>query len=335
MKRSPVNDPLLRGLLGVEDLNTPELRDGAVALHYRARPASDPGYLWNRSFVGLAVFTPTMQLLKRFDDPVILPGENPDDFDYLGVEDPRVTRIDETYYAVYCGVTQPAQENDWMAVNCLASSQDLIHWNKLGPLRGNINNVRNKDGVLFPEAIGGKYYLLHRPMVGDQMDYKINLAMSDSLTGVWEDCGPVLGAQSDPACSASWVGAGSVPIPLGGKRYLVIYHTGNYLHAGEREYDLDAAIFNFERFSPDDPTTLVEKRIDRIMVPETAAEIRAPFSDSVANVLFTCGTYEYQGYLYIVYGGGDTYIMAARIGMQTLLEHLERSDAPAQIAVPA
>ena len=61
------------------------------------------------------------------------------------------------------------------------------------------------------------------------------------------------------------------------------------------------------------------------MVPETETELRAPFSDSVANVLFTCGAYEYGGDLYIIYGGGDTFIMAARVPVQTLLEHLQMS----------
>jgi beta-1,2-mannobiose phosphorylase / 1,2-beta-oligomannan phosphorylase len=325
LERSPANDPIIGGLLATDNLDSPVLREGVVALHYRARPKADRGYPWNRSYVGLAVFTPTLQLLKRYAEPILSPGERLQDPDYLGVEDPRITRIGDTFYAIYCGVAKGTQGSEWKAANCLASSRDLLSWHKHGPLQGNVNAANNKDGVLFPELIDGSYFLLHRPMVGQQSDFAINLAMSAAPDGIWQDCGVALRARPDPECAASWVGAGAVPIPLGGKRYLVIYHTGNLLHAGGREYDLDAAIFNFERFNPADPTTLVEKRLDRIMVPETETELYAPFSDSVANVLFTCGAYEYGGDLYIIYGGGDTFILAARVSMQRLLEHLEVS----------
>ncbi len=332
LERSEANDPILKQLLAREDLDAPEMREGVVALHYRARPKTDPGYRWNRSFVGLALFTPTLQLIKRYSDPILAPGAHPEDPDYLGVEDPRITRIGAAFYAVYCGVSGAAAEGDWKAANCLASSCDLLHWTKHGALPGNINAANNKDGVLFPEPIQGSYFLLHRPMIGSVSDFSIHIARSDSPLGVWEDCGAVLSSRPDAQCRESWVGAGSVPIPLGGTRYLVIYHTGNVLLSGEREYDLDAAIFDFARFSPTNPTALVEKRLDRLMVPETKYEIAAPYSDSVANVLFTCGSYEYNGDIIIVYGGGDTYIMAARVRKQTLLGYLERSDSPVQVA---
>src|SRR5438046_8303813 len=67
-------------------------RDGLVAVHYRARPKSDPGFLITRSYVGLALFTPQLELLYRYPEPVVSPDGNKNDPDYLGVEDPRVTR---------------------------------------------------------------------------------------------------------------------------------------------------------------------------------------------------------------------------------------------------
>ena len=202
-------------------------------------------------------------------------------------------------------------------------------------MQGDINCGKNKDGVLFPDQIDGKYVLLHRPMVEGKPNHRIYMAVSDTLFGVWEDCGAALHAMYDPVCEASWAGAGSVPIPLGEKRYLVIYHTGNLLKDGDREYDLDAAVFNFSRFPSAPLETVVESRIDRIMTPETETEIGAPFLDSVSNVIFTCGTYEYQGYIYIIYGGGDTFILAARVRKQTLLDELKRNDAHVLTAVPA
>ncbi len=333
LERSPENDPIIRKLIEREDLSAPELKEGVVALHYRARPKHDEGFRFNRSFVGLAVFTPKLTLLKRFSEPVIFPGETPSDPDYLGVEDPRITRIGDTFYAVYCGVTALPEDDDWSAANCMASSTDLIHWHKHGVMQGDINCGKNKDGVLFPEKIDGKYVLLHRPMIENQPDHRIHIAISDTLYGAWTDCGVALRAMEDPLCESSWVGAGSVPIPLGDKKYLFIYHTGNLLKDGDREYDLDAAIFNFSSFATAFPESIVESRIDRIMAPETETEISAPFADSVSNVVFTCGSYEFQGYIYIIYGGGDTFILAARVQKQTLLDELDRIKVSAPTAV--
>jgi predicted GH43/DUF377 family glycosyl hydrolase len=254
---------------------------------------------------------------------VVRPGERPEDPDYLGVEDPRITRIGDMFYMVYCGAADFPEGGNWKADVCIARSADLLHWEKRGAVTGSVNRASNKDGVLFPEQIDGQYYLLHRPMVGRLSDLHICLAGSRSLDGPWMDYGPILRTPSAPDCRESWLGAGAVPIPLGGARWLEIYHTGNYLTSGEKVYPLDAAVLDFGRVLLDGPEALVESRLERILVPETDWEIKAPFSDSVSNVVFTCGAYEYGPDLYITYGGGDTYIMAARLNKQALLDQLD------------
>jgi len=323
LNRSPENDPLIRNLLGVSDLDDPRLRDGIVALHYRARPKTDLGYKWNRSFVGLALFTPWLEPLQRRTEPVLLPGECPDEPDFLGVEDPRITRFGDTFYAVYCGAADFPEGGDWKALTCMARSRDLLHWEKLGPVAGDVNAVCNKDAVLFPDAVDGAYFMLHRPMTGRISDFSIHLATSETLPGIWKDRGRILASRVPPECTEAWVGAGAEPIPLGGTRYLEIFHTGYRFPSGEKEYHLDLA-----RWTPEDPARVVEKRIDRFLVPETDAEIRAPFSDSVSNVVFACGAYVYDGHVYVIYGGGDTYILAARVSWQVLIDHLDRAPEP-------
>jgi predicted GH43/DUF377 family glycosyl hydrolase len=329
LPRSAQNDPIIAGLLETDRLDDPRLADGVVALHYRARPKSDPGYRWNRSFVGLAVFTVEMELLKRYSEPIIRPSASKDGPDYLGVEDPRITQIGDTFYAAYVGAENFPDGADWVTAICLATSRDLKHWDKLGAVRGNVNIDRNKDGALFPDRICGSYMLLHRPMIGDQGTWSIRIATSDTPDGVYHDCGEILNPVSAAGVEYSWLGAGSVPIPLGDMRYLVIFHTGNHLDSGAHAYQLDAAIFDFSRFDPSNPRQIVESRLDRILTPETPYEIQAPFADSVANAVFTCGSYVHNGYVYIVYGGGDTYTMAARIRMEELLTRLSEARASA------
>ena len=332
LNRSATNDPIITKLLRDIPLSDPRVRDGVVAVHYRARPLNDPHCKWNRSFIGLAVYTPTLELLVRWEEPVFLPNEDPNSPDHLGVEDPRITWIDDRFYMVYCGVAKrprtdaPAGELDFFVEGylCLAESDDLIHWNRLGTPPGNLQVVHNKDGVLFPDEFDGYYWMLHRPVDPENERIKaIQLARSRSLRGPWEECGVILSATPNPFVRKTWVGAGSVPIKLDDRgRYLVIYHTGNWLDGRDREYDVDAAIFDLGRWSRSYPGAVVESRIDRLMVPESEHELAAPVADSVGNVLFPCGSYEYHGDLYIVYGAADTYVLAAKVQKQDLIRAL-------------
>src|SRR5437762_13808865 len=54
LEPSKSNRRLTELLLAGTVRGDPRLDDGMVAVHYRARPRSDPGYLITRSYVGLA-----------------------------------------------------------------------------------------------------------------------------------------------------------------------------------------------------------------------------------------------------------------------------------------
>lgn len=326
LERSPSNDRLIRELLPMRSFEDPELHDGVVAVHYRARPENDPGSAFGRSFIGLAIFTPDLKPLYRYQEPVLAPSGDPEGFDSLGVEDPRVHRFGDIFYMVYCGV-QPDTDRRWKARLCMAVSDDLLHWKKLGIMPGDPALNNNKDGVLFPDKIDGKYYLMHRPFEDGwaHEDYAIHLAASDSLRGPWKNLGEIFRAFRNPRMVSSWVGAGSVPIKVADKRYIEIYHTGNYRNDKDREYDIDAAVLDFHPFEQDKPGSIVTSRLEPLMVPETAAELRSRSQHQVGNVLFACGSYVYREWVYIIYGGADTYTLAARIRLDSLVEALKDS----------
>jgi predicted GH43/DUF377 family glycosyl hydrolase len=308
--------------------------DGAgdlVAILYRARPRRDPGYMMNRSYVGLALFTPDLKLIHRFPEPLLAPDVDKLADDYLGVEDPRVTWDAEQITMIYCGAGWVEAQNTWRATLCAATSEDLIHWRKRGALSiayadvrdGAMGHVNNKDGVLCPGAIDGWHYLLHRPMVGPLSQWSIHLAHSKSPDGPWQDLGAIMRAAHRPGWSDAWIGAGAVPIALGGGRYLSIHHSGHRADDGKRLYTLGASVLDFNRIDPRDPTGIVTARRDHFLVPETKWEIEGLYPDSVGNVVFACGAYERGGDIHIVYGGGDTYILGARVSKQQLLDAMD------------
>lgn len=104
-----------------------------------------------------------------------------------GVEDPRVVQIDGLYYLTYTGY------DGHSAQLCLATSKDLIHWERRGVImpayKGTWNTQWTKSGAILTERVNGKwwmYYLGSRTDTdGKQRDY-MGLATSTDLLH-WKD----------------------------------------------------------------------------------------------------------------------------------------------------
>ncbi len=118
-----------------------------------------------------------------------------------GVEDPRVLRINGTYYLTYTGYNRQAHRavggrrarsiSD--AQLCLATSTDLIHWNRKGVIlpayKGTWNTQWTKSGAIVGEKIDGKWWMYYlgtrKDSDGVSRDY-MGLASSDDLLH-WSD----------------------------------------------------------------------------------------------------------------------------------------------------
>jgi predicted GH43/DUF377 family glycosyl hydrolase len=84
------------------------------------------------------------------DNEVIFPSGM---YEEYGIEDARIAQIGSKYYITYTGVSS-------CGINVrLMETEDFVQFNKLG----NIFYADNKDCVIFPKKINGKYYALHRP----------------------------------------------------------------------------------------------------------------------------------------------------------------------------
>lgn len=310
-----------RWALPSEKLQRIEAAGGVVALLYRAQGAFDPQRYHAPSRLGLALMTPTLELIYRFPFPVI---DAAADFHNLGVEDPRCTRIGETFYVFYTGYYAKVPDNpqsDRGVQICLASTQDFLEWTLHGPVAGDLNCVDNKNAALFPEPVDGRWLLLHRPMAGSDA-MTIHLAKAEAITGPWYSHGMLMPSYPYREFTRSWIGAGAPPIALGHRRFLMIYHQGHYTFEGAREYDLAAALLDFSREgSP------VVGRIEPLMRPMTAEEQQGDPKLGVANVLFTCACYVWEGQVIIPYAGADSRIFGAAVPLEPLVQALEQSSA--------
>ena len=130
--------------------------------------------------IGLARSQDGINFVKR-PGAVIVPDES---FDRFGCEDPRLVKVGGTYYLTYVG-----NRGRYETVNiCLATSNDLIHWKKHGPipmLPKNWAQGQTKAGAILPEKINERYVMY---FMGEKEPWKpaIGLAYSDNLIN-WDE----------------------------------------------------------------------------------------------------------------------------------------------------
>ncbi|MFN8562064.1 MAG: hypothetical protein U0703_10680 [Anaerolineae bacterium] len=117
--------------------------NGLFHMHYRAQGVD---FI---SRVGYAVSADGLRW-NRLADPVLSPHRDRED--YRGIEDPRVTPLDGAFYMTY---TAYGINGNYPMI---ARSENLITWEDVAPLE----TTENKDHVLFPEKINGRYAILHR-----------------------------------------------------------------------------------------------------------------------------------------------------------------------------
>jgi predicted GH43/DUF377 family glycosyl hydrolase len=207
-----------------------------------------------------------------------------------GVEDPRISKIGDTFYMVYTAFGGKAWDNHRIS---LASSKDLRTWERHGVLL----QEPNKDGGLLEDKINGKYMLFHRRMP------HIWAAFSHDLR-TWEDHQIVM-----ETIPGGWeefkIGIAGQPIRTR-QGYLLIYHAVDR----HKVYRLGAALLDGEN-----PTQVVRRLPEPILEPELPWEKEG----HVPNVVFSCGQVVKDGFLYVYYGGADRVIGVAGIEMDKIV----------------
>ena len=218
------------------------------------------------------------------------------DLERFGVEDCRVTQIGNTYYLTYTAVSDSG-----VGVGMLTTT-DWKHFER----GGMILPPHNKDCALFDEKIGGKYYCLHRPSSKEIGGNYIWLAES-SDSKQWGNHQCILKTRPGMWDSAR-VGAGAAPIRTE-RGWLEIYHGAN----AEHRYCLGAFLMDL-----DDPSKMISRSIDPIMVPTETYELSGFFG----YVVFTNGHVLDGDHLTIYYGAADEFVCGAHFSIKEILSTL-------------
>lgn len=279
-------------------------------LLYRAQGACTPERDYTASSLGLAVLSYDLRLLARHHMPIIVPEY---DFENLGVEDARLSRVGNTFVLLYTAYGKSSPRNTIRIA--LASSSDLVHWEKHGLLNADFNSIDNKNAMLFDQSVDGRYLMLHRPMEGEHA-MAIHWAEADDPFGTWRSRGVFMKPIPNPAFVDTWIGGGAPPLHLHDDQFLILYHVGNRKADGTREYDLGIAIADMRTASP------IIKRDEPLLRPETVYETQGNAELGVNNVVFICGAYFYRQDLYFPYAGADSVVLAGRISKSELERYL-------------
>ncbi len=319
--------PDLDGMMdawGLDGDQRRRLAEGACVMLYRAQGTAyareTPAGSHAASSLGLAVFTPDLDLVYRAAEPALAPDQP---FHDLGVEDPRCTLVGDTYYLHYTGYTsgaggEPLALAAGRVQLCLATTRDFVRWTSHGPIPGDVNAHGDKNGALFPEPAAGRWWLWHRPMGGPH-PMAMHLASADSPDGPWTSHGLALASHRFHGHARSWLGAAGPPVALGDGRFLALYHQGHLSFDGRRLYNLSAMWVEPAAERP------VLARVEPILRPEGDAERVGDPELGVDNVVFSCANYLDGEHLVIPYAGADSRIFGARLVLADLVAHLERS----------
>jgi predicted GH43/DUF377 family glycosyl hydrolase len=235
-------------------------------------------------------------------DPVLVP-EHP--WERYGCEDPRVVRIEGTYYLTYTGWDRHA------ARLCLARSDDLRTWTKHGPVVPGINTFAgiretpgadwSKGGVILPECVDGKWLMWFG-------EGNVHLATSDDLLHWTPSPEPVL--RPEPGTfMGNLVETGPQPVRTRTGHVLLMHNSATTFPDGSVRYACGQVLIDPRR-----PGRVVAKLTEPWLEPSSAEEL----SGLVDNVTFVEGLVFHRGTWFAYYGQADT-----TIGVATFTPHRE------------
>jgi predicted GH43/DUF377 family glycosyl hydrolase len=257
------------------------------------------------SSIGYAAFDRNLKSIKRLDHPIVVPKYR---WEQLGCEDPRITKIDSTYYMLYTAYSRTGPRV------ALAFGSDMTKFEKKGIIGP---EVTDKDAALFPESINDSIAMIHRIESSIQIAY-FNKAQFEAMHNhegrhqYWSEYLRSLETNTIMKSVEPWehrkIGLGPPPIktPEG---WLLIYHGVD----DNLTYRVGVALADL-----DEPFKIVARSRTPILEPTEPYE-KYGF---VRMVVFPEASMVLDGLLYVFYGAADTVTCLATAPLDELLEWL-------------
>ena len=217
--------------------------------------------------------------------------------------DPRVVWIEDRYYITWCN----GYHGPTIGIGYTFDFEKFTFLeNALLPF--------NRNGVLFPRKINGKYVLLNRPSDNGHTPFgDIYLSQSPDLL-YWGEHRFVMGVKN--GWQSTKIGAGPVPIetPAG---WLLFYH-GVLTSCNGFVYSFGAALLDL-----DQPWKVLYRSAPYLLSPQRDYEC----TGDVPNVVFPCAALHdaSSGRIAIYYGAADTVTALAFTTLPEIMNFLKRN----------
>jgi len=301
-------------------------------------------------FIGMMESDDGVHFTHTRDKPVFTPAMAGSE--YGSVQDPRLAKIDGVYYMTYAfrpyawsshptGVGVPeSHESDFPGVerapidassgsknvqgarpdnmtrSGIAVSRDRVTWEHLA--WATPPDLDDRDVILFPEKVNGRFALLRRPLqwvgpdYGDTLGPSIWLSYSDDLH-TWTDAELV--AKAEYGWEDNRIGGSTPPIKTEAG-WLVFYHGVQTEDASVKRvcYRMGALLLDLN-----DPTRVIARTSRPLMEPETYYE---KFGAYIPNVIFPTANVVKDGLIYLYYGVCDTAIALATAPLDAVLHEV-------------
>lgn len=263
------------------------LHQGLFHMYYRAQG------LDGISRIGYAVSQDGVNW-NRLRMPIFQPE---DDAESRGVEDPRVTEINEVFYMAYTAYSGSSPK-EHVITPMFARSTNLLSWDRIGPL---VKGEDNKDHFLMSKKLNNRFVAFHRRFPN------IWLAESYDLVNWPEERMKLI---MSPRPGSGWdsvsIGGNGPPIETE-HGWLMFYHG----YDDSVTYRLSVCLLDL-----DDPTKIINRPEGWILEPQESWEIEG----NVPSVVFSCANLRVKDQIWVYYGGADSAIGLATCDFDELVE---------------
>ncbi len=266
-----------------------------------------------KSFFGVAESDSGVDGFRFWDKPILLPDTCPEE---TNVYDMRLTKHEDGWiYGVFCSESKDTKSNDLSAAVAAAGivrTKDLKTWERLDNLK-TLNSPQQRNVVLHPEFIDGKYAFYTRPMddfIETGSGGGIGFGLCDDIEHAVIDKEIITSPRRYHTITESKNGAGATPIKTE-KGWIHIAHGVRNTAAGLR-YVLYVFATDL-----DDPSKVIA---------EPSGFFLAPLGDErvgdVSNVVFSNGVIARDnGDVYIYYASSDTRLHVATTTKEKLMDY--------------
>ena len=251
-----------------------------------------------KSFFAVAESDNGIDNFRFWDSPILLPDTCPEE---TNVYDMRLTRHEDGWiYGVFCSESKDTSVNDLSAAVAAAGivrTKNLKDWERLPNLK-TLNSPQQRNVVLHPEFVDGKYAFYTRPM-DDFIDTGsgggIGFGLCEDITHAVIDQEIITSKRKYHTITEVKNGAGAVPIKTD-RGWIHIAHGVRNTAAGLRY-----VIYAFAT-ALEDPAKVIAEPSGLLIGPRGPERV-----GDVSNVVFTNGAIAREnGDVYIYYASSDT-----------------------------